>query len=80
MTPGNSLRIRAGATKKDQKAELKRTKRAGAIPPNLDFPLIPLTTRHARDASEIAEAVMRRPETSSVTGRQTHGRLNFGVK
>ena len=36
-TPENAPRIRAGVTKKDQKAELKRTKRAGAMPKKTIF-------------------------------------------
>ena len=50
-TPQNAPRIRAGATKKDQKAELKRTKRAGAIPSKPRFlSLIPLITEHTPGA------------------------------
>ena len=64
-TPGNSLRTRAGATKKDQKAELKKNAQ-GLSPQTSIFLLIPLTTPRAR--REIAEAEMRRTETSSATG------------
>ena len=51
-TPQNAPWTRGGATKKDQKAELKRTKNPQALSPqNLNPPpLIPLATRQARDA------------------------------
>ena len=50
-TPQNAPRIRAGATKKDQKAELKKNQIRRRYPPQTSiFSLIPLSTRQARDA------------------------------
>ena len=50
-TPQNAPRIRAGATKTDQKAELKKNQIRRRHPPKTSiFFLVPLITRQARDA------------------------------